>query len=69
MAQVLTERLITPDNNGQERKAVMPTEALTDFVKLLANLQPAWVLVIAVSCILAYRSPELVKEFRRRLKR
>jgi hypothetical protein len=48
---------------------MMATEALADFVKLLANLQPAWVLVIAVSCILAYRSPELVKEFRRRLKR
>lgn len=47
----------------------MPTEALADFVRLLTNFQPVWVLVITVSCILAYRSPELVKEFRRRLKR
>jgi hypothetical protein len=46
----------------------MPADAVTNFVKLLANFQPWWVLAITVGCILAYRSPDLVREFRRRLK-
>jgi hypothetical protein len=44
-------------------------QVAAEFFKFLASMQPGWALVIAVSCILAWRSPDLVKEFRRRLKR
>lgn len=44
----------------------MSAEALTEFVKLLANFQPGWVLAIAVSCILAWRLPEVLKAIRSR---
>jgi hypothetical protein len=44
-------------------------QAAAEFFKFLAGEQPGWALAIAVSCILAWRSPDLVKEFRRRLKR
>jgi hypothetical protein len=40
----------------------MSPEAVTESIKLLANLQPGWVLAIVVSAILAYRLPQLVKE-------
>jgi hypothetical protein len=44
------------------RRAVMSPEIVTEFIKLLGNFQPEWVCMIVVSMILAYRSPQLVKE-------
>jgi hypothetical protein len=40
----------------------MSSEAATEFFKMLGNFQPGWVLAILVCVILAYRSPQLVKE-------
>jgi hypothetical protein len=36
-------------------------DAAIEFVKLLGNLEPSWVLVIVVCAILAYRSPQILK--------
>jgi hypothetical protein len=38
------------------------SEAAADFFKILGNFEPRWVLAILVSMILAYKSPQLVKE-------
>jgi hypothetical protein len=35
---------------------------LSEFAKLLSHFDPPWVLRIVVASILAYRSPQLVKE-------
>jgi hypothetical protein len=37
-------------------------EAMTEFGKVLAHFEPGWVLLNVVCAILAYRSPQLVKE-------
>jgi hypothetical protein len=37
-------------------------KAFTEFAKLLGHFQPGWMLAIIVAAILAYRSPQLVKE-------
>jgi hypothetical protein len=41
----------------------MNGEALSEFAKLLGNFQPGWVLAILVTTILAYRAPQILKEF------
>jgi hypothetical protein len=44
------------------RVALMSPEAVTKFVEVLATFQPGWVLAIVVAPILAYRTPQIVKE-------
>jgi hypothetical protein len=36
--------------------------AATELFRLLGNFQPGWVLAILVAMILAYRSPQLIRE-------
>jgi hypothetical protein len=44
------------------RALKMGPEAATEFIKMLGNLQPGWVLAIVVAAILAYRSPQIIRE-------
>jgi hypothetical protein len=46
-----------------DRLDAMNGEALSEFAKLLGNFQPGWVLAILVTTILAYRAPQILKEF------
>jgi hypothetical protein len=43
-------------------RLAMTGEAMGEFVRVLANFEPAWVLYIVVAAILAYRSPLIIKE-------
>jgi hypothetical protein len=38
------------------------SDAVTQFFNVLGKFEPGWVLAILVAMILAYRSPQLVKE-------
>jgi hypothetical protein len=40
----------------------MSPEAAAEFVRMLVNFQPGWVLAIVVAAILAYRLPQILKE-------
>jgi hypothetical protein len=40
----------------------MSGETMSEFAKLLANFEPVWVLWIVVAAVLAYRSPQIIKE-------
>jgi hypothetical protein len=40
----------------------MSPEAATEFVRMLGNFQPGWVLAIVVAAIIAYRLPLILRE-------
>jgi hypothetical protein len=47
----------------------MPPDAAAGFFGLLASFSPPWVLAMLVGVVLAWRSPDIIRELRRRLRR
>jgi hypothetical protein len=44
----------------------MPPDALSGFFIFLSSLSPTWGLAFLIAAILSWRSPEIIRELRRR---